>query len=388
MILTEFEGKQLLAAHQLQIPNGVLVSKATFQKDLKKCVASLTFPVFVKAQVLHGNRALDGLVQQTQDQSQLEKTVSNLFAETDSSGQAITQVLVEEAVDFKQQHYLSLSYSTRTRSLIVQYTSEGGEGMDDRGSSLKTQSLSLLKEPTSFKLAPELLGTIKQLWNVFTKNDATLVEINPLVESGGVWYCLDAKIKLEDVASYRHPEWSKYPDKSALGRPPTARELHAHQVSRSDHRGVAGESFFEFPGGEVGVLAAGGGASVLAMDALLAHGLKPANYTEHSGNPPREKVKALTDVILSIPDLKGLFVVGTNANFTDIFETLSGVVDSLLESELPNNFPVLFRRGGPRWQEAFEMIDQRLPKTKFKIKTFGPDFPIVKTAAKMKELIK
>jgi succinyl-CoA synthetase beta subunit len=256
-----------------------------------------------------------------------------------------------------------------------------------------TQELSVVEAPSSFAPAPELLVVVNKLWQLFLAHDATLIEINPLVKSSQAegdqaWYCLDAKIELEDTASYRHPEWLDYPEKSAMGRPPTQREMLAHEVSRRDHRGVAGESFFEFAGGEIGVLAAGGGASILAMDALVAHGLKPANYTEHSGNPPREKVKAITDVILSIPDLKGLFVVGTNANFTDIFETLSGVVDSLLEQDLPDHFPVLFRRGGPRWQEAFAMIDQRLTAPKFKVKTFGPDFPIVKTAIEMKELIK
>lgn len=388
MILTEFEGKQLLAAQGLKIPKGVLVSQEAFSSDLKQVIGKLQCPAFVKAQVLHGNRALQGLVKEAHHKAELEKIISDFFSQKDSSGQPISQVLIEEAISFENQKYVALTYSTRSRSIIAQYSTDGGEGMDERGSSLKTQELSILSEPTSFEPAPALLEIIKKLWRVFVENDATLVEINPLVKNGETWFCLDAKIEVEDVAAYRHPEWEQYPKRSDMGRPPTKRETQAHQVSRSDHRGVAGESFFEFPGGEIGVLAAGGGASILAMDALLAHGLKPANYTEHSGNPPREKVKALTDVILSIPNLKGLFVVGTNANFTDIYETLSGVVDSLLEHDLPNQFPVLFRRGGPRWQEAFAMIDERLPRDQFKVKTFGPDFPIVKTASEMKELIK
>jgi ATP-citrate lyase beta-subunit len=73
---------------------------------------------------------------------------------------------------------------------------------------------------------------------------------------------------------------------------------------------VAGESFFEFSGGNIGVMASGGGASTLAMDALLSEGLKPANYTEYSGNPTREKVAALTNLVLSLPNLEALICCG------------------------------------------------------------------------------
>lgn len=398
MKLTEAEGKELLKKAGLLVPRSILITKAEWQNSLIAQqqnlpdipLSTLQYPVFVKAQVLHGNRALQGLVKKADDEHQLLGIISQMFETRDQFNQEITQVLVEELIELESVHYLSLGYDTRSRSLIARYSSDGGEGMDDRAHSLGTRQVAIGKSPTEFSLNPELLPVIQNLWTVFVENDATLVEINPLAKaSDGQWYCLDAKIELDEVASFRHPEWQMYPERSGLGRQPTERETMAHEVSRSDHRGVAGESFFEFEGGEIGVMASGGGASQLAMDALMAEGLKPANYTEYSGNPAPEKVKKLADVVLSIPNLKGLYVVGSNANFTDIYETLVGVIDGLLESQYKdgNGFAVLIRRGGPRWQEAFEMVEERLGGKGFKLKLFGPEFPLVDTAHEMRKLM-
>lgn len=388
MKLTEAEGKKLLKKAGLLIPQSLLLTNQSWKNNLQ--TITLNYPAFAKAQVLHGNRAIQGLVMRSESQESLFSNLESLFSKRDQFGQEISEVLVEESVDIESVCYLSLGFDTRTRSLIVRYSDEGGEGMDERGTSLHQMSYVIRQMPTAFDFNPDLLPVLRQLWNVFVENDATLVEINPLAKgSDGQWYCLDAKIELDDVAGFRHPEWNEYPERSGLGRQPTTREIQAHEVSRSDHRGVAGESFFEFAGGEVGVMASGGGASQLAMDALMAEGLKPANYTEYSGNPAPEKVKKLTDVVLSIPNLKGLYVVGSNANFTDIYETLVGVIDGLLESQYKNGdgFAVLIRRGGPRWQEAFQMVEERLAGKGFKLKLLGPEFPLVETAREMKKLL-
>lgn len=384
MILTEHEAKVLLSSAGIAVPKGELVSPES------SLPAGISLPAMLKAQVLHGNRALSGLVKRAETSEQYREQQHALFQSRDSLGAPVTQLRVEEAVAFTDQHYLSLSYSTKTRTLVAQYSAVGGEGMDERGETLVTQELSVQNQPQEFAPNPALLPLLQQLWQLFVQHDLLLLEINPLVQIDKQWVCLDAKVELDELATARHPEWSQYPERSALGRPPTQREQEAHRVSRSDHRGVAGESFFEFPGGSIGVMASGGGASTLAMDALLAEGLSPANYTEYSGNPTREKVAALTRVVLSLPKLEALFVVGSNANFTDIYETLAGVVDGLLESDYQKNpdFCVLIRRGGPRWEEAFTMVRERLSGTRYKLALFGPDFPLTQTAQELRKLLK
>lgn len=384
MILYEHEAKALLATAGLNIPKGTLVST----DDL----SSLSFPGYLKAQVLHGNRAQQGLVVKVESLEQAQTQLKTLLASQDGLGQPVTAVLFEPAINFTRELYFAISYDTRYRQPILQYALDAGTGIEDRVDSLQTVLLSATTggyESWPTELPTPLQPVLSQLWQVFSQNDASLVEINPIVETSAGWFCLDAKVELEDVAGPRHPEWETYPERSAMGRPPTALELKAREVSRSDHRGVAGESFFEFPGGTIGVMASGGGASTLAMDALMAVGLKPANYTEYSGNPTREKVEKLTHVVLAIPNLEALYVVGSTANFTDIYETLAGLIDGLLVSPYVDQpgFALLVRRGGPRWQEAFEMINERLAGKPLKIKLLGPDFPLIETAAELKKLM-
>lgn len=387
MLLTESEGKALLVRAGLAVPKSMLIFS---HDELNKIdLQQLIYPVFVKAQVLHGNRELQNLIRRASSFDELNTIVGEMFAQTDQFDQPISGLLIEQSVNFSQQVYLSLTYETKSRSLVAQYSHQGGVGMDDRGNSIQTVELSSLEEPNSFFPDQRLLSVVQKVWHVVFDNDATLVEINPLVITDTDIYCLDAKIELDDAARFRHEEWQLYGERSSMGRPPTQLELRAKEVSSRDHRGVAGESFFEFIGGQIGVMASGGGASLLAMDALMAEGISPANYTEYSGNPSREKVRSLTDVVLSIKNLEGLYVVGSNASFTDIYETLAGVIDGLLESDYvdQDNFSLLIRRGGPRWQEAFEMVRERLSGKPLKYKLFGPDFPIVATAREMKQML-
>lgn len=392
MILKEFEGKKLLNDAGLLVPASVLVSKDDFDTGLKTAQI-LKFPVVVKAQVFHGNRELLGLIHKVENSDELKELVAKLFNKLDRFGQPISHILIEEMVQFSKMFYVSFSYSTKTRMPIIQFSPEGGVGMDDRGNAVIQQTFSLKNGVTEFPDYPELFPVLQKLFDVFYKNDASLVEINPLVETTNGFVCLDAKIELEDSAKFRHLEWDQYGERSQISRPMTSVEKRAREISRSDTRGVAGESFFEFPGGNIGVMASGGGASTLAMDALLSEGLKPANYTEYSGNPTKEKVTALTKLVLSLPNLEALYVVGSNANFTDIYETLYGVIDGLVEVDLPNDFKVLIRRGGPRWQEAFKMVKERLEKKehesgkKIQLKLFGPDFSIVATARELKKMM-
>ncbi len=394
MILTEHEAKKLLEKNGIAVPPAILLQRS---EDIPEN-RGVSFPLYVKAQVLHGDRASMDLVQRATDKNELHASITDIFSETDRFGNEIKEVLLEEAINFNKEFYLAITYETVHRRPVLQFSAQAGTGIEGRTDSIQNIPFSASEGPgndilSHLSIPKETLEilqrTIQQLWAVFSRQDATLLEINPFViTADGEGYCLDCKLEVEDTAAFRHQEWKDYGERSPLGRPPTERETKAHEVSRSDHRGVAGESFFEFPEGSIGVMASGGGASTLAMDALLTVGLKPANYTEYSGNPTREKTGKLADVVLSMEGLEGLYVVGSTANFTDIYETLAGVIDGLLRSQYADqdDFALVVRRGGPRWEEAFQMIHDRLAGTPINYKLYGPEFPITETAAVMKEL--
>jgi succinyl-CoA synthetase beta subunit len=273
-------------------------------------------------------------------------------------GFSVESVLIEEAVTTQiSEYFVSFSCDTETRAVQCSISDSGGTGIEERPVQKTLIDLSNPKFPEC--AVPEMI--LKKLFDIFCANDCLLLEINPLVcaKDIGEWIALDAKIILDDCAMKRHPNLIYSERSFAQGKTPTERELAARKIDADDHRGTAGSSYIDLDG-NIGMLPSGGGASLVAMDALFRNGGKPANYTEYSGNPTGEKVKQLVSVVVSKPDLAALWVVGAVANFTDIHETLRGLIEGLRYARtalnLPIDYPIVIRRAGPHDQEAYAML--------------------------------
>jgi len=227
----------------------------------------------------------------------------------------------------------------------------------------------------------EKVGKIMlNLFKCFKKFDCRIAEINPLVETNsGDMIAADAKVVLDDDGLFRHSDLI-FPPRTVTGKQLTKIEEEARQIDKEDHRGTAGSSFIELDG-DIAILASGGGASITCVDALIGYGGKPANYVEYSGNPPKAKVKRLTEVTLSKPGIKGCWIVGGRANFTDIYATLEGVAEALVD--LKPTYPIVVRRAGPRDKEAFEMLKELGEKYGWDIQLFGDETPMTVTAKTM-----
>lgn len=345
MILYEFEGKKLLSGAGVKVPQSQLVTSADENIALK-------FPVVIKAQILSGKRAAAGGVAIVNGEEEAGKSLEEMFGKI-INNEKVEKILVEEKADFEKEYYLSISYDTQTRGPVLTISESGGTGIEERGAD--SFPINPLRSDTDL---PDIIekGTLKKLIDLFFKEDCTLLEVNPLVKTkSGIWIALDAKIKLDETAIGRHPEWKEYPGRSVAGYTATKNEIEAKKIDEGDYRGTAGSTYFDFEG-DIAILASGGGASITAMDALKAVGGRPANFTEYSGNPPREKVEKLTKIVLDKPNLHGLWIVGALANFTDIYETLSGIIDALKKIKPAPEYPIVIRRAGPRDSEAFEML--------------------------------
>ncbi len=368
MKLYEFEAKHLLSRSSLSFPLSQLVKSPSQIGDFNP---GFQGPYVLKAQLLSGHRAQRGGIVFTSSLAETKRQLSLLFG-LKFGRESVNSILVEQKVDFDREFFLAFTFSTDTRSPVLLFSSLGGSGVEQRRRQLETYPLSLSKP--EFPKLPIPQAYLRRLFQIFLQEDAYLLEINPLAKShSGQWLVLDAKMILDDAASFRHSERNFSP-RSSFNQTPTERELKAHQVNEMDHRGSAGASYFDFGSG-VGVLASGGGASIIVMDTLLANHLHPANYTEYSGNPTREKVRALTQVVLS-HQLNSLLVVGGNANFTDIYETLMGVMEAVLQQKPFPKFPIVIRRGGPRWQEAFQELRWLKRRYNLNLHLFGPDVPM------------
>lgn len=368
MNLYEFEGKQLFIQYNIPIPQG----------EIWNSQISFDGPYVVKSQVLQTNRRHNGGILMASTQEELGQVATKL-AKTKIKGEDPHSIYIEKREQIEQEYFLSFSFSTDTRTPILLFSTKGGTGIEDERSVNHKMSIS----SPSFPNLPVPEEIVRNLWKLFTEQDCYAVEINPLVKSDTGWFALDAKVVLDDTANFRHEDRT-FPPRNLMGRLPTRAEQKARQVSQLDHRGAAGESYIELDG-DIGVIASGGGASVVIMDTLLAHKLKPANYTEYSGNPTREKVAALSRIVLS-HSLKGLLVVGGNANFTDIYETLMGVMDAVLESKMARSIPIVIRRGGPRWQEAFTELENLKDQHNLDLHLFGPDQSMTEAVKKMVDL--
>lgn len=395
MRLYEYEGKELFKAEGIPIPSAKVVSSIDDLPELET-------PVIVKAQILSGGRGKQKLVIPCKTPQEIKTAVKNLLNK-EVSGRRVEKVLIEEfLLDKLVEYYLSITYDTSPRTPIILVSKKGGVDIEELAK--EKSSIAKLAINPLFGLQAwqarqaladagfagihflSLTKVLLGMWEVFKKYDARLVEINPLIETEKEeFYAADAKIILDDEADFRGVGLD-LPARNVLGKSPTKTELAAKEIDKNDHRGSAGSTYIQLDG-DIAVIAAGGGGSMVNMDALIALGGKPANYTEHSGNPPAEKIEKLTKIVLSKPDLNGCWFVGATANFTDIYETLSGFVEGLRSIRPQPKYPIVIRRGGPRYEEAFKMLRGVGKKEGYDFHIFGPETSMTSTAKIIVDLV-
>ncbi len=372
MNLYEWEGKQLLAKHGIAIPKGIVVRRGD---DVAAAYLSIgVVDVVIKAQILTGKRGKNQGIIFASSKNEAVAAVEKLFS-TLILGQYVAAVLIEEKIKIKKEHYVSITYETLdARPVLILGWGRGGVDIEE----VASKHIMRIDQDVRREYADSGLET-HELWNLFRQEDARLVEINPLIETtDGKWVAADAKFALDEDAFFRHEEWKNYEPRTMMGRLPTEREIAVQKIDEGEnyYRGTAGK-YIEMDG-DIAILFSGGGASIANMDALIKAGLKPANYTEYSGNPPREKVYALAKIVLSKPDLRGLWIAGGVANFTNIADTFAGIVDAL--DEVKPTYPVVIRRAGPFEEEGMRLMRECAQRNNLNIKIFGKETPMSETA--------
>ena len=312
------------------------------------------------------------------------------------NNEQIRFISLAQKIDIKKEYYMSVTYDTVKKLPSLIFSTRGGVDIEEvkkkNPDLIKTFDIDPISGPKDKDLAKffeedktVLADFALRLWDAFSRYDLRLIEINPIgLTADGYLMAIDAKIILDDAGLLRHRDLDILP-KGAIFAIPTDREILAKKIDEDDYRGSAGSTFIEFDG-DIVVLASGGGASLLVMDSVIDAGGRPANYTEYSGNPPAEKVQKLTKIALDREGLSGCLVAGAVANFTDIYETLRGFVEGLRQVKPKPTYPIVIRRGGPRQEEAYEMLERVGKKEGFDIHLFGPETPISVACQKMVEL--
>ncbi len=351
MKLREYEGKELFRKYGIEPPKGELINSTSS--------AVLKGPVVLKAQVLSGDRKKHGGIIITKE-SDIGNNIAKLLGR-EINGEVVEKILVEELIDIAAEYYASISYDTVTRGPVLALNVTGGSGiekaetfpLDILEATIPEKYLETILIKTGFPASDiaELSKIIQNLWQLFIKEYALLAEINPIFKTkSGHFVAGDAKVILDD-----------------------------EKINPNERRFVS-------MGGDIAILASGGGASMLNMDALLHYGGKPANYTEYSGNPKGEVVKELTKRVLSQPGINGLWVIGGTANFTDVFETLSGFVEGLESLPEKPKYPIVIRRDGPRQKEAAEMLKIFAAEKGYDMHIYDREMPMEQSAKLMVQL--
>jgi len=340
MKLYEFEGADLLEKYQILVPKRQVI---TSPKD----DISISLPSVLKAQVLSGDRKKAGGILFAEKKSDFDKALKGLFGKT-ISGEKVEKVLIEEKVKGIAEYYISFSFSGLERSPVLALSSKGGSGISDAfiypidmlvglEPFFVRQTLSRSGFPS--KDINSLSIIILNLWKLFTEEKTVLAEINPLLKTAdGAFFACDAKID--------------YGKRRAV----------------------------EAMNGDIAIIASGGGASLINIDALLLAGGRPANYAEYSGNPKAEFVEKITKEVLMKPGIKACWVVGGTASFTDIYETMKGFTEGLKKVSPKPNFPFVIRRDGPRTKEAQKLLADFAKTEGFNFFIYGSETPMVETA--------
>jgi ATP-citrate lyase beta-subunit len=383
----EGPGMGLLRKWGLHTPNYLVVSSAEEFDRLAQANDWLQQSKLVaKAHEALGSRFKLGLVKVGLDLAGAKAAVREMLGKKVESI-TISQVIVSEAIDHKDEYYASAK-STRD-GVEVMVAKCGGIEVEENWDKVKRILVDIGETPTEAALtslvkeagfsgdtAAKMAEFLKKLFACFDNEDAQYLEINPVVQNAaGDLVALDAVTLLDGDAKFRHKDWD-FHFAAEFGRAYTKNE---EDVMAVDSKVKGSVKLIEIPGGTIAMLPAGGGASVYYSDAVVARGGKLANYAEYSGDPPDWAVEVLTEKVCSLPNIKHIIVGGAIANFTDVKKTFGGIINAFRNAKTEGKLDgvkIWVRRGGPNEKEGLaamralkdegfdiEVFDRRTPLT-------------------------
>ncbi|MEW5825589.1 MAG: ATP citrate lyase citrate-binding domain-containing protein [Candidatus Bipolaricaulota bacterium] len=305
----------------------------------------------------------------------------------------LTHFLIEPFVPHDVEYYLAFTagrdYDT------IHFSTQGGINIEEVWDSVVHIDVPVLSKPEDVKVGKHLpkipngdrvARFIEVLYRVFVDYHFAYLEFNPFTFSKeGALVPLDCVAKLDDTAAFQCAElWGPIEFPKAFGTSMTKEE--AYVKSLDEKTGASLKLTVLNPKGRVWLLVAGGGASVIYTDTVvdLGFGNELANYGEYSGDPSTELTYEYTKTVLDIltrePDPKGrekyLIIGGGIANFTDVANTFTGIIQALEQYKdglQRNKVRIYVRRGGPNYKEGLEKMRRVGEKIGVPLEVYGPE---------------
>ena len=339
MDLFEYQARDMFAAHGVPVLDAVV---AATPEQARAAAEQIGGPLFVvKAQVKTGGRGKAGGVKLATSPAEAADRAAEILG-MDIKGHTVHQVLVAQAADIEQEYYFSVLLDRANRSYLAMASREGGMDIEqlavERPEALARIPVDALTGIDAAKAAeiaaagnfPEdvreqVAEVIVKLWQVFVREDATLVEVNPLVKAAdGAIIALDGKVTLDGNAGFRHPEHAALEDVAAADPLETRAKQKDLNYVKLD--------------GAVGIIGNGAGLVMSTLDVVAYAGeefggVRPANFLDIGGGASAEVMANGLEIILSDPQVRSVFV-NVFGGITACDEVANGIVQAfaLLQS--------------------------------------------------------
>jgi succinyl-CoA synthetase beta subunit len=355
MDLLEYQGKQLFARHGLKVSAGRAV---TTVEDAVAVADDVGYPVVVKAQVLIGGRGKAGGVKLAGDEAEAREHATNILG-MDIRGHTVRTLWIEHASDIASEYYASVLLDRSAKAPLVIFSVEGGveieqvaETHPDKLVRHRVDALAGLAREEAVKIATDggadadviegVADALVALYEVWTQEDATLAEINPLIVTPDrTVKALDAKVSLDGNALYRHPENQGLSD--AENEDPIER--------RAKEQGVQ----YVALDGDIGILGNGAGLVMSTLDVVAQAGGRPANFLDAGGGSDAAKVKQAVELILSNDAVKAV-LFNIFGGITRCDEVARGLIAAFAEIE--PDVPFVVRLDGTNDVEGRRLLQE------------------------------
>jgi succinyl-CoA synthetase beta subunit len=331
--LYEYQAKDLFAAHGVPVLPGRTVQTAA---EAGEAAAELGGTVVVKAQVKTGGRGKAGGVKLAAGPEETRRHAEAILG-MDIKGHTVRRVLVTPASEIAEEYYVSYLLDRANRTFLAMASVEGGMDIEEVAAT-KPEALAKLpldaiagvdatkaREIVAAARFPDAVAeqtaeVLVRLWDTFVGEDATLVEVNPLVrDPADAVLALDGKVTLDDNAAFRHPEHAALADAESedpLEAKAKARDLNYVKLD-----------------GEVGIIGNGAGLVMSTLDVVAYAGerfggVKPANFLDIGGGANAQVMADGLDIVLGDPDVKVVFV-NVFGGITACDQVATGIVQAL-----------------------------------------------------------
>ncbi len=365
MDLYEYQAKDLFAKHGVPTQSGEVITDA---ESAAAAADRIGGPVVVKAQVKTGGRGKAGGVKLAQNPAEAREKAEGILG-LDIKGHIVKKVLITGAADIAEEYYVSFLLDRANRTFLAMASVEGGMDIEEVAATKPEALAKVLIDPIAgvdaataaeivaeakfpADVADQVADVLVRLWDVFVKEDATLVEVNPLVKTpDGDVLALDGKVTLDDNADFRHPDHEELVDNAATDPLEVeAKEKGLNYVKLS---------------GEVGIIGNGAGLVMSTLDVVAYAGedfggVKPANFLDIGGGASAQVMADGLEIILGDPEVKSVFV-NVFGGITSCDAVANGIVQAMAMLEERGDTvdkPIVCRLDGNNAAEGRQILDE------------------------------